>query len=110
MSAPLLVRAADRPGSLERLLGLLRRRAMRLRPEGFGRQEAGGTWAVVLAPTEPDAPVERYVHDIRALVDVEDVQILPPEAVGALVRIGRTPSSPGWAGDGNLEPGGGGSR
>lgn len=89
MSTPLLVRTADRPGALERLLGLVRRKAMKLRPEGFGRQGPGDTWAVVLAPTAPDVPLHRYVHDIRALVDVEDVQVLPPEALGALVRIGR---------------------
>lgn len=69
----LFVRVADRPGSLERLLGLVRRKAMKVTPASIGRVGLERDWAVVMSSTEPDAPLERYGREIRHLVDVREV-------------------------------------
>lgn len=68
------VRLLDRPGALERFLGLVRRRAMKLDPVGIERVgSAGDRWSIEVVSTDDSAPLERYSHDIRNLVDVVDV-------------------------------------
>jgi len=95
----LLVRAAERAEALERLLGLVRRRAMKLRPAGIAREGADGGWIVLLVPTAPDPPLERYAHDIRGLVDVREVRTLQDGEAAvrremAVVRVSPLPDRP----------------
>jgi acetolactate synthase regulatory subunit len=65
----LLVRVHDRPGSLERVLGLARRRAMSLKTESVVRS-ADGHWSVMFQCTADEAPVDHYANEFRELLDL----------------------------------------
>ena len=67
----LLVRVHDRPGALERVLGLARRRAMSLSTDSIARG-ADGRWSVVFRSTGGDARVDHYVNEFRELVDLDE--------------------------------------
>jgi hypothetical protein len=77
----LFVRVHDRPGSLERVLGLARRRAMSLRPESVVRG-VDGLWSVVFQCTTDGAPIDHYANEFRELVDLDEALPLraPPTA------------------------------
>ena len=66
----LLVRVHDRPGALERVLGLARRRAMSLRADAIARG-ADGIWSVVFQATVEGELVDHYAAEFRELVDLE---------------------------------------
>lgn len=66
----LLVRVHDRPGALERVLGLARRRAMALRTDSIARG-ADGRWSVVFQATVDEARIEHYANEFRELVDLD---------------------------------------
>lgn len=67
----LCVRVHDRPGSLERVLGLARRRAMALRTESVVRG-ADGLWSVVFQCTAEGAPIDHYANEFGELVDLAE--------------------------------------
>lgn len=66
----LLVRVHDRPGALERVLGLARRRAMALRADTIARG-ADGLWSVVFQVTGEDARIAHCADEFRELVDLD---------------------------------------
>lgn len=66
----LLVRVHDRPGALERVLGLARRRAMSLDTDSIARG-ADGLWSVVFRSTGEDDRIEHYASEFRELVDLD---------------------------------------
>jgi acetolactate synthase regulatory subunit len=66
-----LVRVRDTPGSLERVLGLARRRAMSLRTESVVRA-FDGLWSVVFQCTVDGAPIDHYASEFRELIDLHE--------------------------------------
>lgn len=81
----LFLRVHDRPGALERVLGLARRRAMSLRTESVVRG-ADGLWSIVFLCTADGAPIEHYAREFRELVDLFEALPLraPPQGEPAL--------------------------
>ena len=78
----LLVRVHDRPGALERVLGLARRRAMALATDSVARG-ADGLWSVVFRTTGEQARIDHYANEFRELVDLHEALTLrapPPPA------------------------------
>lgn len=67
----LLIRVHDRPGALERVLGLARRRAMSLSTDSIARG-ADGRWSVVFRNTGDGARIDHYANEFRELVDLDD--------------------------------------
>jgi acetolactate synthase regulatory subunit len=67
----LFVRVHDAPGSLERVLGLARRRAMSLRTESVVRG-VDGLWSVVFQCTVDGAPIDHYANEFQELVDLQE--------------------------------------
>lgn len=66
----ILIRVHDRPGALERVLGLARRRAMSLETDSIARG-TDGRWSVVFRTTAEDARVDHYANEFRELVDLD---------------------------------------
>lgn len=67
----IVVRMHDRPGALERVLGMARRRAMSLEADSIVRG-TGGCWSVVFRATRADARVDHYAKEFRELVDLDE--------------------------------------
>lgn len=67
----LLIRVHDRPGALERVLGLARRRAMSLRIDSIARG-ADGRWSVVFQTTGASARIDHYASEFRELIDLDE--------------------------------------
>ena len=65
----LLIRVHDRPGALERVLGLARRRAMSLETDSIARG-ADGLWSVVFRTTTGGV-IDHYADEFRELVDLD---------------------------------------
>lgn len=70
MSWGILVRVHDRPGALERVLGLARRRSMELRTDSIVRS-SDGRWSVVFRVTGDGARVDHYAKEFGELVDLD---------------------------------------
>ncbi len=85
----LSVRVHDRPHALERVIGLLRRRALPVRRFSVAESE-GGHLELVLG-VDNDAAAERVRADLIELYDVADVEIMASPAAAtrelALVRV-----------------------
>jgi hypothetical protein len=75
----LLLRVHDRPGALERVLGLARRRSMSLRTDSVVRS-ADGFWSVVFQSTADGAGVDHYANEFRELVDLHEALLLRASA------------------------------
>lgn len=71
----LLIRVHDRPGALERVLGLARRRAMTLTTDSIARG-SDGVWTVVFRSTAEGARIDHYADEFRELVDLDDALTL----------------------------------
>lgn len=85
----LSVRVHDRPHALERVIGLIRRRALPVRR--FSVAESDGETIELLLRLDPGAAVGRVCAALRELYDVADVAVVaaPAEAMRelALVRV-----------------------
>jgi acetolactate synthase regulatory subunit len=75
------VRVHDRPGAIERVLGLARRRAMSLRTESVVRS-VDGLWSVVFRCTADGAPIDNYANEFGELVDLHEVSPLHSPSPG----------------------------
>jgi acetolactate synthase small subunit len=71
--ARILVRVHDRPGALERVLGLVRRRAAAVRRSSIATG-GDGVLEVLLRVDASRTPADRLCHDLRGLYDVLDVR------------------------------------
>lgn len=73
MDARIFVRVRDRPGALERVMGLLRRRAFGVRrvSVALGDDDA---LELMLRLAEPERHAERARQELRELVDVVDAR------------------------------------
>ena len=67
----LVIRVHDRPGALERVLGLARRRAMALATDSITRG-TDGLWSVVFRISGDGARIEHYANEFRELVDLDE--------------------------------------
>jgi acetolactate synthase regulatory subunit len=61
----------DRPGALERVLGMARRRAMHLRPDSLVRG-TDGRWSVLFHVTSETAEIDHYVSEFLELHDLDE--------------------------------------
>jgi acetolactate synthase regulatory subunit len=81
----LFVRVHDRPGALERVLGLARRRAMAISAQSLVRG-ADGLWSVIFQCTADGVPIGHYANEFRELVDLEEAlplhAALPSDSAG----------------------------
>jgi acetolactate synthase small subunit len=85
MSGAFLARVHDRPGALERLVGLLRRRAFAVRRLSVGLGDDGAL-EVLLRVDDANATGDRVRAELLALHDVIDVRDLADPHTPAVTR------------------------
>lgn len=95
----LVVRVVDRPGALERVLGLLRRRVLAVRRLSLAAGD--GVLELALRVDETRTPPERLRAELSSLVDVVDVvdgvAVPTRELVLAHLKSGaRPPAGEAW--------------
>ena len=93
----LLVRVADRPGALERVLGLIRRRVLAVRR--LSLSVGDGVLELALRVDETRMPSERLQAELASLTDVVDVTAEPARRTRemAIVRLrGGVPAGNAW--------------
>jgi acetolactate synthase small subunit len=93
----LLVRVADRPGALERVLGLIRRRVLAVRR--LSLSVGDGVLELALRVDESRTPSDRLRAELASLTDVADVSAEPARLTRemAIVRLrGGVPAGDAW--------------
>lgn len=85
MDRALLARVHDRPGALERLVGLLRRRAFAVRRLSVALADDGAL-EVLMRLDDASTPIDRLRAELLALHDVMDVRDLTDPAMPVPTR------------------------
>jgi acetolactate synthase small subunit len=104
----LLVRVADRPGALERVLGLIRRRVLAVRR--LSLSVGDGVLELALRVDETRTPSERLRAELASLTDVVDAAAEPARHTRemAIARLrGGAPAGDAWRVLSNGSEGGG---
>ncbi len=84
----------DRPGSVDRVVGLMRRRRANMQTLALGRSEQPDVIRITVVVNDSDVVVEQLVEQLRKVVDVQRVvNITPHQAVTrelALIKVNCT--------------------
>ncbi len=87
----LIVQVEDRPGSIDRVVGLMRRRRANMHTLVLGRNGQPGIVRVTVVVNDSEVAVEHLVEQLRKIVDVHQVEYLTSqEAIKrelALLRV-----------------------
>ena len=87
----LIVQVLDRPGSVDRVVGLMRRRRANMHTLTLGRNGQPDVVRVTIVVNDSEVAVEHLVEQLRKIVDVHQVEYLTTqEAVTrelALIRV-----------------------
>src|SRR5258708_12343118 len=82
-SHTLVVFADDQQGSLDRVVGVLRRRRARLQSFALGRSEQPGVMRITVVTNDSEVGVEQLVEQLRKIVNVRHIINLSSELVVA---------------------------
>ena len=84
----------DRPGAVDRVVGLMRRRRANMQTLALGRSEQPDVVRITVVVNDSDVVVEQLVEQLRKIVDVQRVvNITPHQAVTrdlALIKVNST--------------------
>ena len=90
-SYTLMVCAREQPGTLDRIVGVLRRRRAKLQTMTVVRSELPGVLRITVVTDDTEVEVEQLIEQLRKVVDVQQVINLSPEqAIArelALIRV-----------------------
>lgn len=90
----LVVLVNDRPGSVDRVVGLLRRRRSNMRTLIIARSETPGVARITVVVDDSEVGVDQLAEQLRKIVDVREVVNLPSDqAVArelALIKVNCT--------------------
>jgi acetolactate synthase I/III small subunit len=78
-SHTLVVLASDRHGTLDRIIGVLRRRRARMQAFAIGRNELPNVVRITIVMNDSEVGVEQLVEQLRKIVDVQHVVKLSSE-------------------------------
>lgn len=91
----LIILVHERPGSVDRVVGLLRRRRANMQTLTIGRSEQPDVARITAVTTDAEVAVEQLVEQIRKVVDVRQVTNLSSEQSIlrelALIRVASDP-------------------
>ncbi|MBE3558979.1 MAG: acetolactate synthase small subunit [Ktedonobacteraceae bacterium] len=93
----LIIFLEERPGSVDRLVGLFRRRRGNLRTFVLGRTEVPSIVRITAVVNDSEVGADQLVEQLRKIVDVRRVENPTPEQTISreltLVRVNSTPAS-----------------
>jgi acetolactate synthase-1/3 small subunit len=72
----LLILVEERPGSVDRVVGLLRRRRANMQTLVLGRSELPGVARITVVVNDSEVALEHVVEQLRKIVDVQQVKNL----------------------------------
>ncbi len=90
----LVVLVQDRPGSVDRVVGLLRRRRANMQTLALGRSIQSNVVRITIGVDDSEVGVEHLVEQLRKIIDVKKVtNLAPQEAIThelALIKVNAT--------------------
>jgi acetolactate synthase I/III small subunit len=78
-SYTIVVLASDRHGTLDRIVGVLRRRRARMQAFAIGRSELPNMVRITIVMNDSEVEVEQLVEQLRKIVDVQHIVNLSSE-------------------------------
>jgi acetolactate synthase-1/3 small subunit len=91
----LVITLSEKPGSVDRVVGLLRRRRANLRTLTIGRSEHPDVARITAVTDDSEVAVEQLIEQIRKVVDVQTVSKLVPQQMVerelALIKVTNEP-------------------
>src|SRR3954463_15720600 len=91
----LVILVYERPGSVDRVFGLLRRRRANMQTLTIGRSEQPDVARITVVTNDAEVAVEQLVEQIRKVVDVRQVVNLASEQIIlrelALIKVASSP-------------------
>lgn len=78
----LIIFVADRPGAIDRVVGVLRRRRSQLQSLSLGPGTQPETFRVTAQVRDAEVVIDHLIEQIRKIIDVQDVtQVVPERAI-----------------------------
>jgi acetolactate synthase-1/3 small subunit len=93
----LIILVEERPGSIDRVVGVLRRRRAQLQSLALGRTEQPDVARITAVIKDAEVSIDHVVEQLRKVVDVQQVRNLTAQQAVtremALVKIASTPAN-----------------